>query len=317
MVSKQAQACIDGMRIANMVEGFRNPEAFASVIEGNRAAQQAGDDTVQVPSFILNDATVQITQTTDGTELVTLLPKDDEATRGVHVIYFHGGGYVFPTVPPHYALCTRLVRELGCPVTLPQYPLLPSATFEDILASGLEAYEAIRQQYPNDKIVLMGDSAGGALSIAISQACVQRGSIQPDFMIPFSPFVDLMGTVVQRETFEVDDPLLDWYGNRAIAQLLVEGTGQEPGSSPSDPFFGPTAGLAPMLVLCGTLELLYPGIRAFVDAVSQSGGDVEFVVSEGLHHAFLLNQGEGIPEVEKEMQRVIHRIREIQESMTA
>lgn len=66
-----------------------------------------------------------------------------------------------------------------------------------------------------------------------------------------------------------------------------------------------------MLVLCGTLEELYPGIREFVKAVSCSGGDIEFIVGEGLHHAYLLNQGEGIPEVEDGMRHVIERLREL------
>ena len=157
----------------------------------------------------------------------------------------------------------------------------------------------------------MGDSAGGALAIAISQICAEKDLAQPDLLIPYSPFVDLMGVVADREGYKVDDPLLDWYGSREIARLLVEGTENAPDAFPPDPFYGPKEGLAPMLVLCGTLEELYPGIREFVKAVSCSGGDIEFIVGEGLHHAYLLNQGEGIPEVEDGMRHVIERLREL------
>lgn len=314
MLSSQARECIDEMRKANMVEGFRDSQAFSRIIEANHDAQQSDGRNIELPSFVLSDAVVEIMQTGDGTELVTLLPKEEEPVAGapdVHVIYFHGGGYVFPAVPPHYALCARLVRELGCDVTLPMYPLLPSASFGDILVSGITAYETIRDQFPGSKIVLMGDSAGGALSIAVAQACLEQGKAQPSLLIPFSPFIDITGTVAEREGFKVDDPLLDWYGSREIARLLVEDTGQEPGSYPSDPFFGPTAGLPPMLVLCGTLEELYPGISSFVDMARDSGVDVELVVSDGLHHAYLLNQGQGIPEVEEGMRLVVERIRQL------
>lgn len=314
MLSRQAQECIDAMRAANMVEGFRNPQLFAQIIDGSRIAQQSDKKTLEIPVSVLRDARIEISQITDTAELVTLLPKEADDSRGVsnvHVIYIHGGGYVFPAVPPHYFLSARLVRELRCGVSLPMYPLLPSTSIKEILSSCLEAYETIRNRYPDKRIALMGDSAGGALAIAISQICAERDFAQPDLLIPYSPFVDLMGVVADREGYKVDDPLLDWYGSREIARLLVEGTENAPDAFPPDPFYGPKKGLAPMLVLCGTLEELYPGIREFVRAISCSGGDVEFIVGEGLHHAYLLNQGEGIPEVEDGMQRVIERLREL------
>ena len=103
MLSRQAQECIDAMRAANMVEGFRNPQLFAQIIDGSRIAQQSDKKMLEIPVSVLRDARIEISQITDTAELVTLLPKEADDSRGVsnvHVVYIHGGGYVFPAVPP-------------------------------------------------------------------------------------------------------------------------------------------------------------------------------------------------------------------------
>lgn len=292
-----------------MVEGFRNPQMFAEIIDANRMAQRTGETDIEIPDFVFDSVGVKRSEAQDGTPLVTLEPESGTPQIAMHVVYFHGGGYVFPAVPPHFSLCMRLVQELGCKVTLPMYPLLPSASFRDILVSGMNSYEAIRERCSDDRIVLMGDSAGGSLSIAISQSCIEKGCPQPDFVVAFSPFVDLMGATAREEGFEIDDPLLDWYGSTEIAKLLTAGTEDDVYGFPPDPFFGPLEDLAPMMVISGTYEELYPGIRAFVAKLEDAGSNVEFCIGEGLHHAFLLNQGDGIPEVEEVMALVMERLR--------
>src|SRR5689334_4231317 len=48
-------------------------------------------------------------------------------TAGRHVLYLHGGSYVFQMVRQQWDLVRAMAQRFGCPVTVPAYPLPPAA----------------------------------------------------------------------------------------------------------------------------------------------------------------------------------------------
>ncbi|HBL84609.1 MAG: alpha/beta hydrolase [Clostridiales bacterium GWF2_38_85] len=89
------------------------------------------------------------------------------------LIFFHGGGWVTENVDTYNNVCRNLAKHIGCRVVSVEYSLAPEHPFP----AGLEDCYAVVKDimlYPElfdikrEKIVLIGDSAGGNLAAAVS-----------------------------------------------------------------------------------------------------------------------------------------------------
>ncbi len=90
------------------------------------------------------------------------------------IIFFHGGGWVTETVDTYNRVCSNLAKTTGHRVLSVDYALAPERKFP----YGVEECYAVTEALMNssmmfginaDEIVLMGDSAGGNLTAAVSQ----------------------------------------------------------------------------------------------------------------------------------------------------
>src|SRR5947209_3603918 len=50
-----------------------------------------------------------------GSRVFTLSPR--ETPTACHVLYLHGGSYVFDIIAPHWRLIEKLIGRLGCTIT--------------------------------------------------------------------------------------------------------------------------------------------------------------------------------------------------------
>ncbi len=108
------------------------------------------------------------------------------------LLYMHGGGFVAGSPDTHKHMVADLVGHLGCEAVMPRYRLAPEhpfpAAFEDCLAvyQGLLA-RGLRA----DQIILGGDSAGGALTLALIGHLSDAGMDMPQSAFALSPVVDM------------------------------------------------------------------------------------------------------------------------------
>lgn len=78
------------------------------------------------------------------------------------IVYLHGGGYISTAVSAHAWLVDHLARRTGADVVMPLYPLTPHHTWSEAHRLVLDLYRRTVAENPGKRIVLMGDSAGGA-----------------------------------------------------------------------------------------------------------------------------------------------------------
>lgn len=99
------------------------------------------------------------------------IPKN--ITSELLLVFFHGGGWVKESIDSYNNVCKTLCKNTGCKVAAVEYSLAPENPFP----SGLnDCYATIREIIRNcetlavkpNQIVLIGDSAGGNLSAAVS-----------------------------------------------------------------------------------------------------------------------------------------------------
>jgi acetyl esterase/lipase len=160
----------------------------------------------------------------------------------------------------------------------PEHPY--PAALEDCVAA-VHALEA--EGHEAHDLVLSGDSAGGALVVALMVWLRDHGEPLPRGAILLSPWPDLEcpgETVQTNEGFDY----LSGPAMRFFADLYLQG--EDPRQGLASPIHADLSGLPPVLIHAGGAELLLSDIRRLADRLESAGVDVTLEVWEGMVHAW-------------------------------
>lgn len=216
------------------------------------------------------------------TEIVT--GKAGEA-RGA-VLYLHGGAFCLGSAWTHRSITTRLAAESGMPVWVPEYRLAPEHPYPAALDDAIAAYEAmLADGYRADDIVIAGDSAGGALALALALRLRENGAPMPAGLLLISPVTDgtLSGSTMNM--LRRKDPMirrgwleqgLDWYHcpDSVAAHRPLEAD---------------LRGLPPILIQVGDEEVLLADSTRLAEHAARCGVDCRIEVHASRWHVFHLS----------------------------
>ncbi|MDZ7741082.1 MAG: alpha/beta hydrolase fold domain-containing protein [Bacteroidota bacterium] len=171
-----------------------------------------------------------------------------------HIIFFHGGAYLFKTTRAHWRLSEKIVRKSFCRMTHIDYPLAPEHHYKDTFNMVSGAYELLGRQYPEDNFILMGDSAGGGLALAFAQKLIkEKHKKLPAKIILLSPWLDLSMSNPDIEKLESTDHIL------TLKMLQYAGMKYSDGDRPDhyllSPIHGEFTNLPQTIVFYGSEEL--------------------------------------------------------------
>ena len=115
-----------------------------------------------------------------------------EPAKDSLLLFFHGGGWVTGTVDSYDGVCSDMATATGCLVASVDYRLAPEHHFpaapEDCYAAARELFcHADLLDVSPERIVLIGDSAGGNLAAAVSLMARDRGDFSPKRQILIYP----------------------------------------------------------------------------------------------------------------------------------
>jgi len=97
-----------------------------------------------------------------------------------HVLYLHGGGYVFEMGHGHWQLLATLINRSDATATVPLYPLAPEYTSRDTYPWLLALYKHVCDTLHPENLTIMGDSAGGGMALLLVQQAVAQGLPHPN-----------------------------------------------------------------------------------------------------------------------------------------
>lgn len=219
-----------------------------------------------------------------GRNVFTLTPKGAHSTT--HILYLHGGAYVQSFVRQHWKFMSFLVRSTRCTITAPDYPLAPKSNYRDAFDMLMPLYKNVISESGSRNTILMGDSAGGGLALALAQKVLLEKMDQPRRIILLSPWLDI--TLKNPEIKEVDrqDPFLSVPGLRK-AGLAYSGD-SDPENYMLSPVNGPFEGLSPLSIFMGSREILAPDARKLVKLASDEGVTVEYREYKDMVHVWML-----------------------------
>ncbi len=209
------------------------------------------------------------------------------------IVYFHGGGYVTGSPASHRALIAQLAINSNCLVIAPDYRLAPEHAFPIPQDDCLAVAKAVAEIYSGAKLVLAGDSAGGALAVttAIDLARLHDAgevSNSASKLVLISPWVDPTddsGTMHSNVNYDVFRAEFLQQSYRALMQDDARLKAGE-ASARVKVLDADLHRLPPTLIQCGSGELLYDQIQAFSLAAQQAGALVQLENYIGQFHDF-------------------------------
>jgi acetyl esterase/lipase len=172
----------------------------------------------------------------------------------VRILFLHGGGYVFDLQDPHWSLIWGLISRTGAEVIAPIYPLAPEHGWREGLDMVQRVYLELVGERGAENIIIVGDSAGGGLALALAQALRDAKLPAPAALVLFSPWLDLGVSAPDQPELARRDPVLTIEFLRAAGLMWAkEVATNDPRVSP---LFGEHAGLPPTIVFTGTWDIL-------------------------------------------------------------
>lgn len=118
-------------------------------------------------------------------------------TRNSLIIHIHGGGFVAMSASSHETYLRKWSKKLEIPIISIDYRLAPENPYPDALDDVYQAYCFIIKYAENillldiNKIILVGDSAGGCLSMGLCNLLIIKGLRLPDALFLMYPCLRL------------------------------------------------------------------------------------------------------------------------------
>ncbi|WP_298596743.1 alpha/beta hydrolase [uncultured Sphingorhabdus sp.] len=241
---------------------------FLKHIEQSRAEQQ-------FPSAKLRKRVDIRESSFEGRKIFRFAPKDRPVAG--HLLYWHGGGYVYPAVDIHWQFLAHMAEKHGIVTTAPLYPLAPEASAEEAVDWAMKFY----REFTPDRagpFVMGGDSAGGGLCAAVVPAARDEGRFLPKGLILICPWLDISVSHPDQPAIEPRDCVLTIGGTHAAAKLYTRDLSfSDPKVSP---LFGNWDGLPPMLMFGGGDDILVPDARALKAKLPS----IDYVEEVGMMH---------------------------------
>jgi acetyl esterase/lipase len=222
-----------------------------------------------------------------------------QTATSLHVVYFHGGAYVLDVVELHWKFIDRLIQQLRCTVTVPLYPLAPEHDYVQCLDWVGGIYCELLAHVAPANLVLMGDSCGGGLALALAQRLAGEGQPQPGHVVLFSPWLDVTMSDPLVPALDRIDPFLSAPGLVEAGRLYAGRA--NPRIPQVSPIYGPVQGLPPITVFAAGHDVLLPDARRLKARCEAAGCRLNYFEYDGMVHTWVLFD---VPETRQALRQI-------------
>ena len=208
------------------------------------------------------------------------------------LLYCHGGGYSTGSSIYGRTLTTRLASSTSMDVLSFDYRLAPEHPYPAAIEDALKAWDHLMMfGYGARDVILVGDSAGGNLALALSHRLKKAGRLLPRGIVLLSPWTDMTSSDRSHRTKEGIDPVLH-------AAYLQEMTENYLGKNYDEallhdpmvsPLFGDFEGFPPTYIQVGDQEVLQSDSVLLYKRMNQAGVNVTLDVFKDMWHVFQMS----------------------------
>jgi len=219
-------------------------------------------------------------------DISALWCKTSESRNDRIIIFFHGGAYIAGSADISKYHSIYISRVSNAELLSVNYRLAPEHPYPAALDDAVKAYRWLveKKEILPKRIVIVGVSAGGGLTIATMLKLRELGIELPVAAVCISPWADL---AFKGETFRSRaklDPFTTPDGLEFDANLYI---GNKNAKNPFiSPVYADLYGLPPLYIMAGTAEILHDDSVRLAERASKAGLDVTLDIWEDMIHGF-------------------------------
>lgn len=244
-----------------------------------------GEIVSNVPDWFEDSYAVE-TEKIEGRK-VFIIKKDKETDSDSIILYLHGGSYMAELKQEHWLFFEGLLQDTNATLVVPDYPLTPKYNYKDVFTMMEPCYEKILENEQDKTWIVMGDSAGGGLALALLEKMGEKGRKMPDALFLLSPWLDTSMENQKIDEVQSKDPML----SKPALKLAGEQYGRDIKEEDTylvDPLYGPLQNLCPIVVFTGTADILNPDVAILEQRCKEAGTQIIVKEYENAIHDFIL-----------------------------
>jgi cyclohexanone monooxygenase len=201
------------------------------------------------------------------------------------LLYLHGGAFCLGSPQSHRSITTRLAKYTGLSLCVPDYRLAPEHPSPAALQDAIACYDfLVASGTASNRIIVGGDSAGGALAISLCLSLRDRGGAMPSGLILISPVTDPSMSGESLVSKASEDPMINpgWIqqGTAAYRANLQDAV--------NTPLSADLSGLPPTLIQVGDQEILLSDSTRFAQRAISHGVQCQLEIHAQRWHVFHL-----------------------------
>ena len=212
------------------------------------------------------------------------------------VLYLHGGAYIVCSSATHREMVYSLVIKGDYLAVVPNYRRVPEVSVIDAVDDCYKTYLYLTNELEIDpsRICIMGDSAGGALSLLTLLRIRDSGKQLPACSVLLSPWVDISDEALVANAHKRTMPDYDYLPYDAIRMVSQEVSFEIGPKDPRiNPMYADIHDLPPILIHAGEVEVLRPQIERFVERCPSATYEI---VTDMVHVPHMFSQVSTIAE---------------------
>lgn len=234
-------------------------------------------------------------------------PRDGSKNETV-VYYLHGGGYISGSAKSCRPITVTLARHLTARVFGLDYRLAPEHRFPAGLDDALAGYRWLLSTGIDPRsIAVVGDSAGGGMTLALSLRLRDAGEPLPACLACLSPWTDMTSTSESLRTNSDRDAMFVTEDiERYASAYLGDQSRRDPLASP---LLADLSKLPPTLIQVGRDEVLLDDAQNLHRKILAAGGSSELHIYQDVPHGwhyggpFVPETGQALREVAEFIER--------------
>lgn len=220
--------------------------------------------------------------------LVFTIEPEEKNKSGKVIMYFHGGSYVGELYREHWSFFRDLIEDTGATIVIPDYPLTPQYRYTDVFGMALPLYREIVKKVEKENFILMGDSAGGGIALALAEEAGKENLSQPGKLILISPWLDVTMKNPKIDEVQKNDKMLN-KKVLAIAGVAYAG-GKDMDKYLVSPINGPLDKLENIIIYTGTYDILNPDVHTFEKLAKKENLKLDIRETKGAAHIWLIKK---------------------------
>ena len=211
-------------------------------------------------------------------------PKEEKSN--IKILYFHGGAYAAEATEKHWEFIQKLALDTKATIIMPDYPLIPKYNYKDVFEMVEPLYREIIEEVDSENLIVMGDSAGGGLGLALMEKVSLEDMEIAKKLILISPWLDVRLTNPEIENVQNKDEELD-RKNLKLAGIAYAG---EDGinSYLVNPIDGDLSKLNNITIFAGTNDILNPDAHLMQEKAKKQGVSIELIEYESAAHNWII-----------------------------